>query len=158
MFDYGTGVAVAFLLWLLNAIFSIVAINSRLEHNMNKIGQRYSWLTMTMRPMSEDDEKRSTLMKIVKFTLLQLFGLVWCLTSWLSVAMIVGRYIYRWSKDSGAPQNIKEYRWKMKNMDMSFDQILRETMKLSDMDTSKFDEFKQATIDELKDRGLKVRY
>lgn len=158
MFDYGTGVAVAFLFWLLNVFLSLVAINSRLERNMNKVGQQYSWLTMTMRPMSEDDEKRSTLMKIVKFTLLQLIGLVWCLTSWLSVAMVAGQYIYRWSKDSGAPQSVKEYRWKMKNMDMSFDQILKEMMKLTDMDPTGFDNFKRETIEELKERSLKVRY
>lgn len=44
MFDYETGLLFAFLLWLYNVITSIVMINSRFERNMNKIGQRLSWL------------------------------------------------------------------------------------------------------------------
>lgn len=67
MFDYETGLLFAFLLWLYNVITSIIMINSRFERNMNKIGQRLSWLSMTMKPMDTDDEKRSALMSFLKF-------------------------------------------------------------------------------------------
>lgn len=125
MFDYETGLLLAFLLWLYNVITSIVVINSRFERNMNKIVQRFSWLTMTMKWMDADDLKRSALMKFVKFSFLQFLGLLFVLTSWLSVLSTIGQIIYRMSKDSGAPQKIKEFRWKMKNMDMTFDQVVR---------------------------------
>lgn len=158
MFDYETGLLFAFLLWLYNVITSIVMINSRFERNMNKIGQRLSWLSMTMKPMDTDDEKRSALMSFLKFSFLQLIGLLFVLTSWLSVAMTLGQIIYRKSKDSGVPQNIKEFRWKMKNMDMMFDQVVRESFKLNEDPNTSYEDFKQAAINEMTERGLKIRY
>lgn len=158
MFDYETGLLFAFLLWLYNVITSIIMINSRFERNMNKIGQRLSWLSMTMKPMDTDDEKRSALMSFLKFSFLQLIGLLFALTSWLSVAMTLGQIIYRKSKDSGVPQNIKEFRWKMKNMDMTFDQVVRESFKLNEDPNTSYEDFKQAAINEMTERGLKIRY
>ena len=158
MFDYETGLLFAFLLWLYNVITSIIMINSRFERNMNKIGQRLSWLSMTMKPMDTDDEKRSALMSFLKFSFLQLIGLLFVLTSWLSVAMTLGQIIHRKSKDSGVPQNIKEFRWKMKNMDMTFDQVVKESFKLNEDPNTSYEDFKQAAINEMTERGLKIRY
>lgn len=113
---------------------------------------------MTMKPMDTDDEKRSSLMSFLKFSFLQLIGLLFVLTSWLSVAMTLGQIIYRKSKDSGVPQNIKEFRWKMKNMDMMFDQVVTESFKLNEDPNTSYEDFKQAAINEMTERGLKIRY
>ena len=58
--------------------------------------------------------------------------LVFTLTSWLYVAGVVAMFVYSKSKDSGVPESIRAYRWKLKNVDMSFEDMVREVMKLSE--------------------------
>lgn len=154
MFDYETGIFFAFLLWLYNAIMIVVSVNSRLERNLNRIGQRLSWLTLTPKPMDSDDLSRSTVSKILRYLLIVGISLPFILLSWLNVALAIATIIYRRAKDSGAPQAVREFRWKMKNADLTFDQLAKEMMKISEDDSSKFEEFRTTIVNELEERGL----
>lgn len=154
MSDYETGIFFAFLLWLYNAIMIVVSANSRLERNLNRIGQRLSWLTLTPKPMDSDDLSRSTVSKILRYLLIVGISLPFILLSWLNVALAITTIIYRRAKDSGAPQAVREFRWKMKNADLTFDQLVKEMMKISEDDSSKFEEFRTTIVNELEERGL----
>jgi hypothetical protein len=133
-----------------------VAINSRTNRNLQKIGQRLSWLTMTPKPMSAEEVSHSGLRKLMKFLLLYGTGLPFVLTSWLYVLYVVGLLIYRRSKDAGAPQAVREFRWKLRNTDMTFDQLVKELMKLSDRDPADFEQVKADLVRELHEQGLRA--
>lgn len=154
MFDYEAGIFFAFLLWLFNAIMIVVSVNSRLEHNLNRIGQRLSWFTLTPKPMDPEDLSRSTVSKVLRYLLIVGISLPFVLFSWLNVALAIATIIYRRAKDSGAPQAVREFRWKMKNADLTFDQLVKEMMKISEDDPSKFEEFRTTIVNELEERGL----
>lgn len=154
MFSYEAGLAVSFLVWLASIISLLVSINSRLETNLNKIGQRLSWLTLTPTPMDLDDVKRSAFSKVMRFALIVGISLPLIFLSWLYVAMLAGIFVYRCTKDSGAPQVVREFRWKLKNAEMTFDQLVKEMMKVAETDPADFDKYRDNLVDELKGRGL----
>lgn len=152
MFTYEGGVAVAFLFWLFSVINLLITINSKFERNLNQMGLRTSWLTQTPKELTSEDMKRSAISKIFRFFIINGIGLATVLMSWLYVALVVIKIVYIKSKDSGAPAIIKEYRWRMKNLEMSFDQIVKELMKISDQDPANFEEFREELRSELSKR------
>ena len=154
MFSYEGGLVLSLFLWLLNSAEMIVHINSQLERNLNKIGQRISWATLTPKAMSAEDEARSTLAKIGKYLLIVGFNFPFVFLSWLFVAYFVGFWFYRRSKDSGVPQVVKEFRWKLKNYDLSFDEVVKESMKVVGEPPEKFDTFRESFVLELREKGL----
>ena len=154
--SYENGLAIAFMLWLVSMITTLVLINSRLERNLNKIGQRLGWLTLTPKAMDAEEMNRSAFKKIFKFLFIAGFGLPFVLLSWLYVAVFLGTFIFRRSKDAGAPQAVREFRWKMKNVDMSFDDIVREMMKASDQPIDEFERVRGEILEEMAGRGFGV--
>lgn len=106
MFDYETGIFFAFLLWLYNAVMIVVSVNSRLERNLNRMGQRLSWFTLMPKPLEPDDLSRSPTSKVLRYLLVVGIGLPFILLSWFNVALAVGTILYRRAKDSGAPQAV----------------------------------------------------
>lgn len=154
--SYETGIGIAFLLWLYGTVTSLLAINSQLERNLNKIGQRLSWLTLKPKPLTASDQSRGTLQSVFRFLILSLIGLASVLLSWLYVAWFLGAMVYMKSKDAGAPQAIKEYRWKLRNMDLSLDQLVREGMKVTGQDESAFEQVKADLLRAMRDEGLRV--
>jgi hypothetical protein len=153
---YETGLGIAFLLWAASMVHLLVMINSTMERNLNKVGLRLSWASLKPRQMDELDLARTWLHKVLIFTFIAAIGLVCVLLSWLYVAWIIGQFMYMRFKDNGAPQSVKEYRWKLKNCDLSFDQIVREGMKLEEQDPDLFEETRNNMIQEMQDRGLRV--
>lgn len=154
MFSYESGLGIAFMLWLAGIVIILVSINSRYEKNLNKIGQRLSWLSLTPKAMDAEELERSMFRKIFKFLFIAGIGLPVVLLSWLYVAWFVGTNVYRRAKDAGAPQAVRELRWKMRNTDMSFDQILREMMKASEEDPATFEKVRNDLVQEMMDRGF----
>ena len=152
---YETGVAVAFLIWLLGLVLLVVQINSTLEQNLHKVGQRISWFFGQPKPASAAYIKGSFLRKVGKFLLIAAVTLPFVLLSWLQVIMFLGQRIYMWSKDRGAPQAIQEFRWKLRNIDMPLDQLVREMMKAAGQPDDMFDEVYKATLDDLRQQGLR---
>lgn len=157
MFSYEAGAILAFLLWLYSNIMLIVSINSQFEKNLNKIGLRLSWVTVTPTPMEAADLRRSTAAKVFRFMLIAGFGFFWLFLSWLYVLIWIGAFIYRTSKDFGAPQSVKEVRWRMRNTEMTFDQLVRGMMIVGGEDESNFEFRRGEILKDMRERGLDVK-
>ena len=153
---YGLGVLLAFLLWLWNAVYILITVNSMYERNLNKIGQRLSWVTFTPKPLDADYVGRSAVGRLGKYILIVGLGLPFILLSWFNVLLAIGMLIYRRGKDAGVPVAIKELRWKMRNVDMSFDQIVREMMKATDESPETFGQYRASVVEEMRGRGLRI--
>ncbi len=154
--SYEAGIGVALLLWLYGTVNTLISINSTLERNLNKIGQRLSWVTLSAKPMTHDDQSRSTISLVMRFVIMSLIGLASTLLSWLYVLLVVGSIVYAKSKDVGAPQTIKEYRWKLRNMDLSLDQLIRESMKIAGQSEDQFEQVKAELLQSMRDAGLRA--
>ena len=63
--------------------------------------------------------------------------------SWLYVGYYAATVVYALAKDRGAPQVIREARWKMRHTDLSFDQLVKELMKTSEEDRANFSSFRE---------------
>lgn len=117
---YETGVFVAFLIWIYNTIMLIVNANSLLARNLSKVDMRLSW--STGQPVPAGD-RAGVGWRVISAAMLAVVGLVGILLSWVSVAWSAGALIYKRSKSSGMPAAVKELRWKLRNVDMSREQI-----------------------------------
>lgn len=168
MFDYEFGCLIAFLIFVYGTINVVVQSNSRMEKNLNKVGMRLSWLTLIPKEMNAANDSPTLFKKFVKFSLLFFIGLFFVFLSWLQVFLYVVGYLYKASKDAGAPSYVKEYRWKLKNVDMTFDVIAREMFKVAELQGSvsvtsdderekSILEFKQGIANGMLNRGLLVQ-
>lgn len=155
MFDYESGLLISFLCQSYSLINSIILKHSLMEKNLNKIGYRLSWLTLSPKPMDSSEVIRPFYLKAMIFLVLLTFGLLAVLISWIGVAWFVGSLIYAKFKDSGVPNSVREYRWKLRNIDMNFDQIISEIVKVNgESNSASFDELKADYLRGMEDRGL----
>jgi hypothetical protein len=83
-----------------------------------------------------------------------LFQGIFVLLSWLNVVINILMMAYNISKDRGVPNEIKAFRWKMKNQDLSFDEIVRESMKANGVAPELFETVKEEMIESLRAKGL----
>lgn len=120
---YENGVVAAFLLWCVAQVRLVIALNSQLERNLRKVRMRHSWTTLTAKPSEPGEWPTSFAGKALKYTLLSVVGLVGTLFSWLWVATYIGSVIYAKSKDAGAPAEVREFRWRMRNQEMTREQM-----------------------------------
>lgn len=141
---YEKGIMLALALYIYQVASIVYLKNSRLNQNLKKIGYRIGWYGKT-KPASS---KTGAVMLIIK-VLVWLSGLIFILFSWFYVLLVGGWYIYQLLSSLTAPPEIKRLRWKMRNLDMSFDEILREQMIAQNMDLAYFDEYKQNYIAEM---------
>lgn len=148
MFDYWSGVGVAFLLWVLHSIRLILVLNSQLSRNLKKVGKRISY--SSQRVVDLENEHQSFGTKLGKFLIVIFVGLPFVLTSWLYVIYLIGVIVWIQYVNLTAPQSVKEFRWKMKHMDVPFDMIVREEHKMLGKDPSTFEAYKQEVLDHLK--------
>lgn len=156
MFSYEGGVLVGFLIWLYIAIMLPISINSTFERNLNRIGLRLSWLTLRPKIMNKEDSSRPPLKAVLKYVFIIGFGLPLVLLSWAYVAWALGAVVYARTKDAGAPQNVREYRWRLRNMDLTFDQLVKEQMKAADEDLQNFEDYRANIISDMQARGLQT--
>lgn len=82
------------------------------------------------------------------------FSLPWVLTSWLYVLLVGAQVAYKLAKDRGAPQAVREFRWRLRNVDLSFDDLVRELMKLAGENPENFESFRDQIRSEVRERGL----
>lgn len=154
MFTYENGIIVALLLYCFYVFNLLMTINSIAEKNLNKVGERHSWLSLKPKLMDSNDFDRPFIKKVGKFIFIIFWhGLFVCL-SWLNVCIGVGYIIYSRYKDSGAPQAVKEFRWKLRNLDMTFDEIVLEIIKVKDWNVEDFDTVKAELIEFVEQRRL----
>jgi hypothetical protein len=168
MFDYESGCLIAFLIFVYGNFNVLVQSNSRMEKNLNKVGMRLSWLTLSPKEMTSSTDNPTFTKKLFKFSIIVFVGLLFVLLSWLQVLLFIAGYLYKASKDAGAPSYVKEYRWKLKNVDMTFDVIAREMFKVAELQGSvvvtsvderekAILEFKQGIVNGMLNRGLLVQ-
>lgn len=170
MFSYEFGVLIAFIFFLYGTLNILVRVNSRMEKNLNKVGMRLSWLTGAPEEMTAATENPSFWKRALKFSAISIFGLILVPLSWFSVALFVGGIIYQRNKDAGAPAYIREYRWKLRNVDMSFNTLVSEIFKVAEaqgvismpsdsiQDKERlFREFREGIVQGMLDRGLLVQ-
>lgn len=154
MFTYENGLLIAILYWLYSAVMMVVQLNSQLQKNLNRIGERLSWTNLEPKPMTSGDLNGSAWGKILKYLLIVSIGFVTVFLSWISVGLTVLSLMRRFWRSYGAPQSVKELRWKMRNLDMSFDAIVLESFKLDNRGCVTFQEYKEMIQRDLVSRGL----
>lgn len=142
---YETGILVALALWLYSTVSMFIRKNSMMEKNLNRIGRQIS---ITGLGVSDMKYPKPTAGKIfAKQTLIAALGLPFVLLSWLYVLVIGGMIVHAFIKDLGVPQSVKEWRWKLKNLDMSFDELIKEIVKQEGLDESEYPRVRQEWID-----------
>jgi len=104
--------------------------------------------------MTNEDVGKPFWRSILKFLLIASFGFALIFLSWVQVAMTIGMIFWKWSKDSGAPQNIKEFRWKMRNIDLTRDQVMEELAKVDGTPPENFENYKETLLQQMRDRGF----
>jgi hypothetical protein len=125
---YELGAAVAGLISLGTLVFNLAVRLTTLGANLKTLDMRNSIFTGQPVPIGS----RSFLVKLVRAFLWLLSTIVSILFSWVSVAILVGMLLYRRSKDAGTPQAVKEFRWRMRNVPMSRQQMDQEAARLGE--------------------------
>lgn len=148
MFSYENGVAVAFILWAFSVVRLVVMVNSQMEKNLNKVGKRLSWLTLTPKPMQQASSGRWW-KSALKFLVIAALGVPFVFFSWLYVLVALVLAYFLWEKSSGKPDSVRELQWKMKNLDMSFDDIIKASMKATSTDPDMFDQVKAEMLEQM---------
>jgi hypothetical protein len=151
--DYFSGVGVAALMVLWGCGTMVIKINSLMNRNLKKVGLKMNWVLPGVDAWTAEEAKRSVWWSIGKFVLIFVFDMIFIVASWLYVAYYIGTILWRWSKDRDAPQSIKEYRWKMRNVEMSFVEIVREMWKMNGS-AGAFEDFLATVADEVREKGL----
>lgn len=146
MFSYENGLLISFLLYLYQMITVLMTINSTAEKNLNKIGERHSWLTLKAKPMSKDDFNRPFYKSILRFLFIALWQGIFIFLSWVNIFLFVCLTVYKISQDYGAPREVKDFRWKIKNQNLTFDELIYEIIKLRGMDKESFEDVKGEMI------------
>lgn len=152
---YENGLFVSFLLYCYYVLNLIIILNSLGERNLNKVGERHSWLTLKPKPMDASDFDRPLLKKVGKFLFVITWQGLFVFLSWLNVLINLGYLIHSYYKDSGAPQAVKDFRWKLRNIDMTFDEIVLELIKVKDFQPEDFDDLKAELLEFVAQRRLK---
>ena len=113
-----------------------------------------SWLTLTPKMMTSVDIQRSTTAKFFKFIFIVVWQGFFVFLSWINVLINLVAIIYRVSKDKGAPREVREFRWKLRNRDLTFDEMIREIIKVNGLNEADFEKIKQSKINDLIEVGV----
>ncbi len=154
MFSYESGVVVGAFMYVYFIFNLLVSINSQFERNLNKVGERISWLSMQIKPMKREDVHPPLWKIIGKFALISGLQGIFVFLSWVNVALNLMLIAYRISQDRGVPTKIREFRWKLRNQDLSFDDLIRERMLAAGLSLEFFEAEKENLIASLCSSGL----
>lgn len=152
---YIVGVVVALAIWIVKVVFAFVQLNSIKQRNLNKIGQRLSWITLSAKPLKKGDLDAGLAYKLLKFSIIWLvvpFFLIF--TSWVYVLVSLVGVLYVLYRNIGKPATIKEFQWRLSNMDLSFDQIVEGLVQSSGTNILNIDDAKDQIRKNMKDEGL----
>ena len=152
MFSYENGVLISFILYLYHMTALLMLINSIAERNLNKVGEAYSWLSFKPVLMTKYDFDRPIYKSVGKFLIIAIWQGLFILLSWINIFLFVSLNIYRISQDYGAPKEVKDFRWKLKNQNLSFDELILEIMKVKDLDKENFEQHRIEMIEFVKER------
>ncbi len=156
MSEYELGVFWAFIIWLIETSRLFLSLNSQLNKNLRKVGCRLRWSGGQPRMMEQDEINPTRNKVIVKTSLYVLWGLISIALSWLFVIYSTFKAVKSfYSYNFGSPEVVKIQRFKMKNIDMSFDEILKlmydvEVMLNPKVKINKFTGYKKSHIAKMK--------
>lgn len=156
MSNYELGVFWAFIIWLIETSRLVFSLNSQLNRNLRKVGCKIRWAGGQPRMMEQDEINPTRIKVITKSSLYLLWGMISIALSWLFVIYSTVRHIKSFcSYYFDTPEVVKIQRFKMKNIDMSFDEILKlmydvEIFLDSKMKDIKFVEYKKRHIEKMK--------
>jgi hypothetical protein len=122
---YLIGVLIGAMFWVLHTALLFAQRKSIRERNLNRIGLRSSWVGAELRPLHAWDLTQPRIVYVGKTLLIVLSELPLILGSWFYVIFVVGTHVYRHLLDIGTPAVVRDYRWKLRNLDMTFDRSLR---------------------------------
>lgn len=149
---YEAGLLVAFFVWVWSVGSRIVTSRSLMAKNLAKVGQRVSWSTGAFTP--EPPVGGRGLKRFLLLATVETASLLFVLTSWLYVFIVGAMMLSGHWKDRGAPEAIRTFRWKLRNIDMGFDDLLRELMKVSGDPPERFLQVKAEVLQILEQRRL----
>lgn len=124
---YLAGCVVAFFYGLILLVRRAFSGVTTVGHNLRQVGLRLSWTTGGAKEIAEDDP-RDFNGYVRKFGLSVLVCAINSVTSWLVVFLLPISIITGVIKWLGAPKDVRDARWKLRNLPMDFDGVLR-TMK-----------------------------
>lgn len=150
---YEDGIGVSFFICIYQLGMLIYYKNSQFEKNLNKLGLRLSYLTLT--PTPYENENKPIYIKILKLLIIQIFNFAMIFLSWLFVLYFAFMVVRNFYNKIGMPQAIKDYQWKMRNMDLSIDNIIKLDMAARDISMNNFEEFKANILEDLHNRGFR---
>lgn len=153
-FSYENGVFIAFLYFLYSVGSLIIRLNSQFEKNLNKVGLRTSWTTFQPKQLDQEYLDRPFYQKLFKLIFWFVIQLVSVLLSWLSVFLGIGLVVYRWSKDHGTPNEVKTLRWKLRNIDLLFENIVKEMEIAAGNDPANLEAAIESVKSDMRSRGL----
>jgi ABC-type phosphate/phosphonate transport system permease subunit len=148
--SYERGVAVALLLNIFSLTMLIAELNSIRSRNLRKIAMRISWFTLTAQPMKPDDFKPKISRIIGKSLLLVSMSIVSVLLSWLTVLYYALNFAWQLHKKSGAPESLKDFSWKLRNVDLSQEQVILGLAKVSELDPEQIQDLRGQIEERLK--------
>ncbi len=119
---YELGALIAAVMVCLSLAANLMSSWTALGSNLALMDLRVSIFTGQPVPLG----RRSLLGKILRASLWIVSLIVSAALSWITVISMAGMFLYKKSKDAGAPQSIKELRWRMKNIHMTREQIDKE--------------------------------
>lgn len=155
-FSYENGLLVNFLFIAYNYVNLLIQKNSIFERNLNKVGLRLSWTSLSAKEYYIDESRFSFIKKIIKFIFMFVLDVAFAMLSWLGIAIRIIMIIYFYNKRFGMPTKLKEYAWKLKNIDMSFHQLILAGMEANNVDESQYDSFSNEVLEGMRERGFKV--
>ncbi len=154
MFTYENGLFVSFLFYCYYLYTLFETINSLTEKNLNKVGERHSWITLKTKNMDKSDFDRPFLKSLGKFILVALCHGIFVFLSWINVAINLFALFNRLNADKGVPENVKEFRWKLRNQDLTFDELIVEVIKLKGLSMDDFEDVKAELTQFVNDRRV----
>lgn len=147
---YEIGVFVALAIVLIRFIYAFLKLNSKLSKNLELIGRRLSYFSLEAKAITLSYRNQGIVLKILKFLIIWLFlPLILIFLSWLYVVYLIGIHLYQLIQTLGVPNDIKEYRWKINNLDLSFDQMVELTYKLVNHGDMTLEQFKNSINESL---------
>ncbi|TVO39056.1 hypothetical protein [Vibrio algivorus] len=151
---YILGVLISFMFWcydLCSAVFLNKLRNQTFILNLNKIGKTMCPVTCTIEARSSEI---TGLPKATMIIFSSLIGLLAIPFSWFHVAFVLIRRFNRNSKRKALPQNVRDAVWRLHNMDMNLEDVIKAMATIkSGGDLSNFEEIREEIIDDLKFRG-----
>ena len=153
MFTYENGILVNALISSIYSILLIVVINSTASRNLRHLGERYSWVDFSIKPMSESDFNRTPLKSAGKYFFVIALQIPTIFLSWLNVFLVALLTAYKLYKDAGAPNSVKDFRWKIRNIEMSFDEMVQALLEARGLKSEDFQTLRAEIIRTVKERN-----